>query len=45
MYRINLPFDMCVDLGATFPIVISGQDYDIVSKMLDKYAIHVDLNL
>lgn len=45
MYRISLPFDMCVDLGATFPIVISGQDYDIVSKMLDKYAIHVDLNL
>lgn len=45
MYRINLPIDMCVDLGATFPIVISGQDYDIVSKMIDKYAIHVDLNL
>lgn len=45
MYRITLPLDMCVDLGDTFPIVISGQDYDVVSKMIDRYAIHVDLNL
>ncbi len=45
VYRIKLQFDICVDIGATFPDVISfpANEPDVIGKMIDKYAIHTNL--
>lgn len=45
IYRINLQLDMCVDIGATFPTVISfpAQDSYQIGRMIEEYAIHAEL--
>lgn len=47
LYQIKIPFDMCVNLGATFPLVITARSVteESAGELIKRYATHYSLNL